>query len=107
MASAVYSTRFIGQEFSTSYAEYTAPVGYVTIIRDIDVVNNGATPGFFVFLSNLTENYAIWLAKFSDSQQTLSWRGRQVIAAGETIALGQSGTSTLQGCVSGYLLTLP
>lgn len=107
MAAAVYSTRFLaGQISSTSTLTYTVPDGYRAILRDLDVTG---PVGEQVVLVNVTADAAIFFSAIQSSGTVgwLSWRGRQVCEPGDEIQLYAEQTTSASATLSGYLLTLP
>lgn len=85
----------------------TVPDGEVYILRDIDAWSStGAAGDFFVLYG--AAGVAIQLLAIGDghSSHSTQWRGRQVYAPGEQLAV-QVGTGTWNIQMSGYRLTLP
>jgi hypothetical protein len=88
---------------------YTVPDGFVAVVRDIDIYNDGGAggglAGFIVYTDSGTP---IWQRKqpFVRYQKTYSWRGRQVLTAGDTLECVPFDPNW-QARISGYLLTAP
>ena len=101
----VYSTRFISAPLEPAGLTYTVPDGYVAILRDFDAVGTG---GESVQFTNLDAGATYFLEYFPGSGYgNIQWRGRQVVPAGETIAIYVSGASSGgTASLSGYLHTL-
>lgn len=101
----VYSTRILEAAGLASTIVYTVPAGYVLIIRDLDVYCH-ATGVDHVYLVGAT-GQTIWHQEFDVSTTFYgSWRGRQVIYAGEQVSI-TAAMSVLDGAdvtLSGYLL---
>jgi len=104
MALAVYSTRFILRPFMTGYQSYLVPVGYVAVVRDLDVVTE-PTSGNVILLAIAGNTIFISELGVEPAFTNQEWRGRAVAYPGDLISLDTSDTAS--GHVSGYLLTSP
>lgn len=100
---AVYSTRLLQAVGLTADLVYTVPPGFVAIVRDADLHNNDTFGASFFMQGALGQ--AIWLAT-RDITDTgyYSWRGRQVLEAGETLT-AHIASGTWDVTISGYLLS--
>lgn len=105
MSSPVYSTRFLAGVGVTTAIVFTCPTGFVTVLRDLDTFY----AGLLVATARLigSEGQTIWANAFAGGSEPeyASWRGRQVLIAGETVSLDSSGATDMT--LSGYLLTTP
>lgn len=101
----VYSTRFLSVHGVGPVAEYTVPSGFVAILRDLDAFKTGTDESAVADMVNASAGVAIWLGHFSGTASWISWRGRQVIPAGETVEVSATGTTDVSITVSGYLLS--
>jgi hypothetical protein len=102
----IYSTRFIAVKGGTTLHTYTVPAGFVAVIRDVDTYASSEFSAAQVFLEGHL-GQALWAWTAGLGQESYgSWRGRQVINAGETFGL-RFNISEADGTCSGYLLTLP
>jgi hypothetical protein len=104
--SVVYSTRFILNNLATGATDsYTVPAGFVAVIVCISVGLSGATEGHCnVGIANGAGVFvfAEVLSAASAGSGELNWVGRQVVYAGEDIAVQAVSACTI--AVSGYLL---
>lgn len=107
MALPVYSTRFLYTANIVSAPSYTVPEGFVAVVRDLDASCPSPVTGYYVYLVNTTRSYIIAISTFPSDNNSAQWRGRQVIPAGESIALNGNPPTGATATVSGYLLTLP
>lgn len=105
MASPVYSTRFIAHAGLDGSSSYTCPVGFVMVLRDLDVYYSNLEPGSVEMIGS--ESQVIWQNTMSgaDVQSYASWRGRQVFTGGESVSLVTEHPTDVT--LSGYLLTTP
>lgn len=103
----VYSVRFLQEHGLTSTATYTVPDGFVAILRDLDsyIGTPAGTNGLYL---EGDAGQAIWWSEATIGQsQYASWRGRQVLNAGETFSV-RADVGSLDAydvTVSGYLLS--
>ena len=101
----VYSTRFINVAGFTGDAAFEVPSGYIAVVRDIDVVV--FEPGAGTVEAGLGGSSVFW--GYTWSFVTVlgweSWRGRQVLNAGEQLVLHSNAAMDMMA--SGYLLSLP
>jgi hypothetical protein len=104
VAGSIYSTRFLlqGDAAVGSYS-YLGPSGFVVIVRDVDVVIPAAAAAGSCALG-IDGVFFAGSPAFTDAFSTWSWRGRQVLEAGETLQVG-IGVAGCSFCVSGYLLS--
>lgn len=107
MALAVYSTRLLYTANISAAPSYVIPEGFVAVIRDLDASCPSPVTGYYVYLVNVTKSYIIAISTFPSDNNSASWRGRQVVPAGEEIALNGNPPTGATATVSGYLLTLP
>lgn len=84
---------------------YQVPVGYVAIVRDIDVLSHGGAMINWVVSVNSVADFAAGQFTIEALNQTAQWRGRQILNAGEELVFQSDGPT--DGLISGYLLTLP
>lgn len=105
MATAVYSTRFIAVAGLDGAASHTCPVGFVVVLRDLDVYYSNLEPGSVEMIGS--ESQVIWQNTMSgaDVQSYASWRGRQVFIEGESVSIVTEHPTDVT--LSGYLLTAP
>jgi hypothetical protein len=84
---------------------YTVPVGFVFVLRDVDMTNNGASNDIYSIL-DFTAN--IFIVKYLNvpPDTSVQWCGRQPFVAGEQIGL-ESALGIGNARVSGYLLVAP
>jgi hypothetical protein len=81
---------------------YTVPANFIVVVRDVDVYSGGG--------SIIDWEWGVATAnKIGGGQFTVlsvpqfqTWRGRQVVLAGETIYFQSNGAT--DGAMSGYLL---
>lgn len=105
MARPVYSER-LAQVLGLSGLELVSiPAGFTAVLRDFDVYWGGGVIRRAVFLRG-AGGQTIFYNSFGDTGgQYASWRGRQVIQAGETFSIFTE--DAMDVTLSGYLLTLP
>jgi hypothetical protein len=112
VARAVYSTVFYrGFPGPGIIGLYTAPAGYTTVVRDIQVRAPGILADSFngwcsIYDSASQGEVASWTFPYVSPWQHLSWDGRAVMNAGDLLLCNSQSTGWLL-YVSGYLLTLP
>jgi hypothetical protein len=100
----VYTTRFLNAG-AVAFAEFTAPAGYRCVLRDINMLFNGA-------LTADGWSFAIAGKLLAAGQVPSSavfmwrWQGRQVIEAGEELTFGASNPN-FYVMATGYQLFLP
>ena len=100
---AIYSTRFIGQQVTTSTPViYTVPSGNVAVLRSISMTP--AATGLTAAEVSLGSASIVWKVATGTLSVTQTWDGRQVFNAGETIECTCAGANAYFMC-SGYLLT--
>lgn len=102
----VYSTRFIEVKGGTTFYGYTVPLGFVAVIRDVDTYASSELAFAQVFLEGALGQALWWWQSGLGQDSYGSWRGRQVVMAGETFGL-RINVSHADATCSGYLLTLP
>lgn len=88
---------------------YTAPAGYVTVVRDISVANtSGSSEAYSLYASgNPGPTSAFILINGSLANDAVDqWEGRQVLNAGDTLTLSIGGAD-FTCLISGYLLSSP
>lgn len=105
MARPVYSQR-LAQVLGLSGLELVSiPAGFTCVLRDFDVYFGGSIFARAVYLRG-AGGQTIWYNKFTAPDgQYASWRGRQVVAAGETFSIFTE--DAMDVTLSGYLLTTP
>jgi hypothetical protein len=102
----VYSTRFISAVGLTGTSSYTVPNGFVAIIRDLDAYANPI--GVVSLYLHGASGEALWWNSWDALVAAYaSFRGRQVIFAGETFNVEADVTllDSVDVAVSGYLLS--
>jgi hypothetical protein len=104
----IYSTRFLSGKGGNGSFPYVVPTGYVVVLRDVDVYAD--VVGASQFFLQGDAGQAIWWNKWDPGDAGYgSWRGRQIMYAGETFT-ANCDAAPLDGidyAVSGYLLTAP
>lgn len=111
MARPLYSKRMFCAAGVTSVT-YAGPVptGKVWIVRDIDAYTSAGISSVIFFFSMTPAGGgapAFFAGKVSaGSSDTVQWRGRQVIPAGEYIQINPNG-ATIDATISGYELDAP
>lgn len=105
-----YSTRlavtFLTSSSITSF--FTAPAGYVTVLRDLQVGQEEGGPGDFSLYAvgnPGSTNALIVTYPALTSTQTGQWQGRLVLNAGDELA-GSVSAGGFTVWASGYLLDL-
>jgi hypothetical protein len=106
VSSPVYSTRLFTALALEDTQSITTEDGFVTVVRDIDVVvYDNSEAAFFAWSGD--EGQLLWyFENAAGADTTFQWRGRQVFAAGLNMAWAIS-TGKADITVSGYKLTLP
>lgn len=102
----VYSSRFAAEAIDNDAVSYEVPGGVLWIVRDVDIVLQ--SPGSGIMSVGLLDGPAFALLAGTElpAPQLYSWRGRQVLYAGEGLQLiSEDVNATFY--VSGYVLTLP
>lgn len=110
MARDVYSLRIYAAAdllASTGEVGPVVPAGFVYVVRDIDVRENLATAGAYIFVKNPVGGI-LWIHQVDATVNGSvgQWRGRQVYAEGEQVGFQVSSGDWAVTC-SGYQLTLP
>lgn len=98
-----YSHRFLAWSASMTPPAYEVPSGYVAVIRDLDVWSGGGSIINWTLAVNTVAKIAGGAFTLISEQQVATWRGRQIVQAGEFITFTSDGAT--DGMVSGYLLT--
>lgn len=106
----IYSTRFLRQSLATGVAAaYLVPAGFVAVVRAIDVVqaadNGGTAPNGSLLIAEDAGQIAFAVLNTSALFSAASWRGRQVIEAGDSLLLVVIGY-TSHVSANGYLLSV-
>jgi hypothetical protein len=104
--SRVYSTRFLGSYLPTSPVEYTVPDDFVAVLRCADVWYDGAVGGGTAAIVVSSIGYLMECLPTGGTPETFTWRGRQVLNAGETVYFSDN-VEHFSVLLSGYLLSLP
>ena len=82
---------------------YVVPVGFVAIVRDLDVWSGGGAMIDWEMTLFGSTHIAAGQFTVESLPQTAQWRGRQVVMPGEIIAFQSTGPT--DGAICGYLLT--
>lgn len=98
-----YSHRFLAWAASETPPSFVVPTGYVAIVRDLDVWSGGGAMINWQLAVNGIAKFAAGQFTVESLAQVATWRGRQVINAGEQLVFQSDGPT--DGLVSGYLLT--
>lgn len=101
--SSPYSTRFLSWESATSPEPYTVPTGFVVIVRDVDVSSGGGAMINWVWGVGGTQKLGGGQFTIEALNQFQTWRGRQVVNAGEFVYFASDGAT--DGALCGYLLS--
>ncbi len=105
MARPVYSERLAQELGLSGLLLITAPHGFTTVLRDLDVYFGGSVFARGVYLRG-AGGQTIWFNNFAtDAGQYASWRGRQVIQEDEVFSIFTE--DAMDVTLSGYVLTLP
>jgi hypothetical protein len=101
----IYSVKLYAAQGTTGSGPIVVPAGYVIVLRDCDVYSDNVLPGNF-FLHG-SAGQTIWYHGFDldAGRAYASWRGRQVVVAGDTFDV--SCDITVDVTLSGYRLTAP
>lgn len=99
----VYSHRFMAWAASELPPAYTVPPGQVAIVRDLDVWSGGGAMINWTLAIDEIAKLAGGQFTVISVQQVATWRGRQVLNAGDVLTFQSDGPT--DGAVSGYLLT--
>lgn len=101
----VYSTLFyIGGLPSGGGTLYTVPPANTVVIRDMEVINNGASPATFqIYCQASGHSSALWQLTNLAASEWVQWAGRAVIPGGGVLE-GYANSGTLTAMISGYLL---
>ena len=108
MALPVYSVQLDARTMTSGEeVTLTAPVGKQWIMRDIDLVNNTGTDKINLYVGPGPGSYVLIVTVGGgEAYSTSSWRGRQVIPAGQNlVVLNVEGTPSY--AISGYQLSPP
>lgn len=103
---AIYSIRFgvVNTSAGGTTVVYTVPAGYVAILRDVDAYfPSGLGPQLFLQDGSIPLSFALLAPTAVPG--SVQWRGRQVFASGQEIAVNTSATA-VRALLSGYLLTV-
>lgn len=98
-----YSTRALAWAASESPPAYQVPSGYIFVMRDLDVYSGGGAIINWQLAVNGIAKVAAGQFTVESIAQVATWRGRQVVQAGEFIEFASDGAT--DGMLSGYLLT--
>lgn len=102
-----YSTQFFAGQVGSSLVGYVAPVGFVSVVRDIELWNSSAAPEDIAV--NLLGSSGLYLAgivtkKALGENETFQWEGRVVMTPNQRLFI--AGTAYPFGVViSGYQLS--
>ncbi|MFZ0169913.1 MAG: hypothetical protein WAL64_10955 [Candidatus Dormiibacterota bacterium] len=105
----VYSQRLFAISNLTPVGKVgpVVPAGVVWVVRDIDIVCTSFTPGDELAIFNQVGGYLLFLRiPASPTIFDNAWRGRQIYATGEQVAV-ESFVGAWDVAISGYQLTLP
>lgn len=110
MSRPLYSTEFIrGTIAAGAHLDYTVPNGFVAVVRDIMMINQGVV-GTGLFGCWAQDDAGAWIyALFTPVAcvgNPYTWEGRAVMNAGETLSI-HSLDAGWKVRASGYLLTTP
>lgn len=107
MATAVYSTRFLGALVSVDETlTATVPDGFVWVVVDVSALLVGSSStNVSVYNGTSGANIAYMQATSSGAEQH-SWSGRQVLTAGEDLLAACEGVTAVRLGVSGYTLSV-
>jgi hypothetical protein len=97
-----YSTRFVAWASESSPPPYVVAAGYVAIIRDLDVYSGGGSIITWEMGVAAVCKLAAGVFTIESQPQVMTWRGRQIVPAGEAIYFAADGAT--DGAISGYLL---
>lgn len=98
----IYSHRLIGWSSEESPPSFEVPTGYIAVVRDLDVVSGGGSIINWQLSVDGVAKFAAGQFTVESLPQLQSWRGRQVVNAGEFVTFASDGA--VDGMVSGYLL---
>jgi hypothetical protein len=101
----VYSTQFLAEAGANPHGTYVVPVGFVAIVRDIDVWFDSSLVGQTV--TAFVNGVGFWVVALGATALpgVEQWRGRQVCNEPGAIDVDMSGDGSF--VCSGYLLSLP
>lgn len=104
----IYSFRIFGNQGLTGTVSYTVPVGYVLVVRCIDVYATGvlSAPFTYVFAHGSVGEAFFYYQWQPAVQAWEGWRGRQVFDSGRTFNI-EAFNGPVDVSASGYLLTAP
>lgn len=100
----VYSTQLFKAAITgvgSFVTKYTAPVGKVVVVRDMQITQL-TTGSFFSVRAASAAN--IYTDQSTVGVTTTPWAGRVVLNAGDTLDVFLTNTATAQIIVSGYVL---
>jgi hypothetical protein len=99
---------FLGSVDTVGQVLYTVPAGYITVVRDIEVLHVSSDSGTFSIYDQGPGSSAatIWFVGVADLAWA-QWKGRAVMNAGDQLIASVSDAGTYQAIVSGYLLSAP
>ena len=101
----VYSTQLIVVQGLTSAATKVCADGYVMVLRDLDVFYNGLLEASVHMEGSVGQTIYYNGFAAGGNPQYASWRGRQVLNAGESVTIVCDQAQDVS--LSGYLLTTP
>lgn len=104
-----YSSRFaFGSADSSLIDWFTAPTGFVAVLRDLEVSNSAAGTDSLDVILMVPGPLSEVVVRFTDvaSSATAQWQGRVVMNAGDVLQTF-AGANTWGFCASGYLLSAP
>jgi hypothetical protein len=102
----VYSARFIAAAVDDEMVSYEVPAGVLWVVHTVDIVSTGPEPGLSVVGLLGGPIFALQTVADVAVSPLYSWRGRQVIYAGESVFVQTAGVEATF-MISGYTLTLP
>lgn len=102
----IYSQQlFLGQVAAAQTILYTVPSSTVTVIRDIEICNQGAVADLIHFVIGASGTLRTWFTSSTlNSNQSAQWQGRVVLLTGQTIQ-SVTGGQAWNIAISGYELT--
>jgi hypothetical protein len=104
-----YSTRFaVGTADNSLITQFTAPSGFVAVLRDLEVANSSAGTDSLDVILEVPGPLSVVIVRFSDlgASLTAQWQGRVVMNAGDLLQTF-AGANTWDFTASGYLLSAP
>lgn len=106
MARAVYSRRLLAVEGLDGDLEYSVPLGFVTVVRDVIVSAGEGTAGDFRLIGDAGQTFVYWITPGGSGYldtKIYHWTGRQVLPAGGSCVARVTG-GPMDVTVSGYEL---